>query len=166
MINKLNKVLSLLSTTLSYDNRAKAKEIIKSIIEQSTTPACPPPSSREYLHSVQDGIVLIEDIQTLNFPEGITLQDKLHFIDVDKFDEVFIGDTIRITFSAHEHRLECDIDGFVVGISEDNYGDTVINILYFEDYGHFYADIKKIDDKWWWGCEIVSISKCTKSIKL
>lgn len=43
--------------------------------------------NKKYLHTTSNGTVLIEDIQTERFPEGIALHGKWDFVDVDEIGE-------------------------------------------------------------------------------
>lgn len=53
---------------------------------QQTAPSSPG-AQKFYLHPTSPGTIRIEDIQTSQFPEGIQLSGKWHFIDVDIIGE-------------------------------------------------------------------------------
>lgn len=58
-------------------------------------------SNRKYIHATKNGVIVMDDIKTQRFPEGLHLQGKYHFIPVDEIgqDNLDESTVFRVCFA-------------------------------------------------------------------
>lgn len=78
------------------------------------SPTQHPNSNRLYIHPVHNGTVLIEDISSSKFPEGIELNGKYHFIAIDEIGEENLNESRHFQLLLAKNKIEIVNENYVM----------------------------------------------------